>query len=233
MTKKRVIALIILIGVVGFFFYIKPLSVMEEVDDIIASNSEIIQLDDYWRIGTTNQSIGIIVYPGARVPAKAYVPLAVNLSLEGYTVFIPDFFINFAFFGINKADEIMKNEDIEHWYLAGHSLGGAMAAEYLKRNPSNVQGLIFLASYPSNNTDLSDYSNKFLIIYADRDGLISKEDFDSRRSLLPSETQFIVIQGGNHANFGYYGEQNGDLSALITREEQHSKVVEAIKQFIN
>jgi hypothetical protein len=34
-----------------------------------------------------------------------------------------------------------------------------------------------------------------------------------------------LIEGGNHAQFGYYGKQSGDGFASITKEEQQSIVI--------
>jgi hypothetical protein len=42
----------------------------------------------------------------------------------------------------------------------------------------------------------------------------------------------VVIEGGNHAQFGNYGKQKGDPDATISREEQQDKAVEAIKEFL-
>jgi DNA-directed RNA polymerase omega subunit len=45
--------------------------------------------------------------------------------------------------------------------------------------------------------------------------------------LLPPGTRFIPIEGGNHAQFGWYGDQNGDNPATISRAEQQKLTVDA------
>lgn len=79
--------------------------------------------------------VGIILYPGAKVETLAYSYLAEQLANEGYNVFIPSMPLNFAIFGIDRADEVMQlDESITTWYIGGHSLGGSMAAAYTKKS---------------------------------------------------------------------------------------------------
>lgn len=42
----------------------------------------------------------------------------------------------------------------------------------------------------------------------------------------------IKIEGGNHAQFGNYGKQKGDLDATITAETQQNITVKAIADFL-
>ena len=42
----------------------------------------------------------------------------------------------------------------------------------------------------------------------------------------------MEIEGGNHAQFGNYGPQKGDLPATISAEEQQKQTVEAIEAFL-
>ena len=54
-----------------------------------------------------------------------------------------------------------------------------------------------------------------------------------RTPLLPTDTIYLPIEGGNHAYFGDYGEQSGDNLATISREAQQQITVDAIVQFLN
>ena len=38
--------------------------------------------------------------------------------------------------------------------------------------------------------------------------------------LLPETAKHVIIEGGNHAQFGDYGWQDGDMEAKISMEEQ-------------
>ncbi len=42
----------------------------------------------------------------------------------------------------------------------------------------------------------------------------------------------VEIQGGNHAQFGNYGPQKGDLPATISAQEQQAQTAAAIEEFI-
>ena len=46
------------------------------------------------------------------------------------------------------------------------------------------------------------------------------EKYEEYKKHLPSDYCEFVIEGGNHAGFGSYGEQAGDGKASISREEQ-------------
>ena len=42
----------------------------------------------------------------------------------------------------------------------------------------------------------------------------------------------MEIEGGNHAQFGNYGPQKGDLPATISAQDQQAQTVEAIANFL-
>lgn len=48
-----------------------------------------------------------------------------------------------------------------------------------------------------------------------------------------ADTQEIVIEGGNHAQFGDYGPQKGDGTAQITPEEQWEKTADAVMNLLH
>jgi dienelactone hydrolase len=111
--------------------------------------------------------------------------------------------------------------------VGGHSLGGAMAASYARKQPDKVQGLVLWAAYPSGSDDLSGHGLQVVSIYATRDGLTTGANIEASRRLLPSSTRWVAIEGGNHAQFGWYGAQSGDQEATISREEQQAQIVTA------
>jgi hypothetical protein len=47
------------------------------------------------------------------------------------------------------------------------------------------------------------------------------------RALLPADTAFLEIAGGNHAQFGDYGPQTGDNPATISANEQWDQIAAA------
>lgn len=234
MIKKILLITGLALGVtiLGFVIWAEnPLGPMQEVDEIIQnSNVNFIEENDYYKTGNDN-SIGLIYYPGGRVDPKSYIPLAINISKQGITTFIPKMSLNLAVFSPNKALEIIKKfPEIKKWFIAGHSLGGAMASKVVFENPNTFEGLILNASYPAKNNSLRNRDIKVLSIYGSRDGNV--QDIEINNKYLPANTEFLVIQGGNHAQFGYYGKQKGDLDAEISREEQQRITVEKMVEFI-
>ena len=172
---------------------------------------------------------GLILYPGARVDPRAYAPLARLIALRGYRVVIVPMPLNMAFFAPRRADAVIAAyPEIQTWAVGGHSLGGAMAALYVDRAaPDAVAGLALWAAYPAEPNDLSDAEGlRALTIYATRDGLMTEEEFEASRALLPPDTRRVTIEGGNHAQFGAYGSQRGDRPATISQTSQHGMVVE-------
>lgn len=165
-------------------------------------------------------SAGFIFYPGGLVDPAAYAPLMQQLSDGGVLAIIVPMPLNLAVFGITRADDVIAAyPDIDAWIIGGHSLGGAMAAEYVKNNPDAVDGIAFLASYPSNSTDLSAIPAAVVSIYGTEDG-VDGAVFEESLGRLPADASLKVIDGGNHAQFGNYGPQKGDGIATISREEQ-------------
>ena len=222
------------IGIIGFLIWASnPLGPMDIVDEIInQSETKVIEDKEFYRIGEMSKT-GLIYYPGARVHPKSYIPLGIDLAGEEITTFISKMSLNFAVFSPNKALEIIRNNpEIKEWFIAGHSLGGAMAAKVVYENPGRFKGLILNASYPAENNSLKDKNIKVLSIYAEKDGLATVDKIDNSKNYLPSDTEFVFIEGGNHAQFGYYGPQNGDLEAEISRKEQFEIVVKEITEFI-
>ncbi len=173
---------------------------------------------------------GLIFYQGGKVESQAYAPLMQELAEKRFPSYLVDMPFNLAVLDINAADEIISEEsDVENWYLAGHSLGGAMASSYAEKNADQLAGLILLASYSA--VDLTESDLPTLLIYGTADEVMNKETYEENRSFVPNMEE-LVLDGGNHAQFGDYGEQAGDGIATMSASEQLKQTVEAIIQFI-
>lgn len=167
----------------------------------------------------TESTTGLIIYPGAKVEPESYAPLANKIAQAGYEVIITPMPLNFAIFDSDAADEVIsKFPNIKNWAIGGHSLGGVMAAKYASEN-DNIDGVIFYASYPQGD-ELKDSDIEVTSIYGSDDGVADLEKIADSKDLLPTSTTFVEIPGGNHAQFGSYGEQSGDNPAEISANEQ-------------
>jgi hypothetical protein len=63
--------------------------------------------------------------------------------------------------------------------------------------------------------------------------VLDTENYRVYTSNLPTDFTEVVIDGGNHAGFGDYGQQKGDGNATISHEEQWNITVNAIINFLN
>ena len=174
---------------------------------------------------------GLIFYPGGRVDYRSYAPEMHSIAQNGYLAVIVPMPLNLAVLGINRADDVIAAfPAIQHWSIAGHSLGGSMAANYTANHPDKIQGLILWASYPASSDDLSDQNLVVTSIYGTDDGLATPAKVLGAAPLLPPNTQWVAIEGGNHGQFGWYGDQPGDNQAAISRQEQQEKILDATLQ---
>ncbi len=165
---------------------------------------------------------GVIFYPGGKVEAESYAPLMQELAANNILAVLVPMPANLAVFGVNKADGIIDNYPaVENWYIAGHSLGGSMAASYVAENDEVFDGLILLAAYST--ADLSDTDLSVLSIYGDRDGVLNIESYEKYKTNLPDDFTEVIIEGGCHAYFGAYGEQDGDGVSVISSVVKNSR----------
>ena len=230
------LAIIIVIATGAFFWYVN------DYYQATAEAVEALQSDGSVTITETDDAItftpngedpeeGIIFYPGGKVEAEAYAPLLRSLAEVDFLVVIAKMPFHLAVFDANAAEAIMAQEnEVEEWYLAGHSLGGVMASSFAADQSDVVAGLIFLASYPSG--DLTDAPFPVLSIYGSEDEVLNRESYDEAQGKLPDDYTEIVLDGGNHGQFGDYGPQEGDGTAAISAVQQQQQTVEAITAFI-
>ena len=173
--------------------------------------------------------VGLVFYGGGKVEHSAYEPLAAALAERGILTVIVEMPFNLAVLDVKAADGIQeKYPEIESWYIGGHSLGGSMAAAYLGENADDFEGLVLLGSYSTE--DLSDTDLKVLSVYGSEDKVMNREKYDENKTNLPDDFTEIVIEGGCHAYFGMYGNQEGDGTPAITPQEQIEITAEKIAE---
>lgn len=191
------------------------------------------QMDDFIVFEPLETKIvaGLIFYPGGKVENTAYSPLMYELSKRGVKCYLLKMPFNLAVFDIDAADGIRNSDtEIEKWYIAGHSLGGACASIYAKDNYEKYDGLILLGAY--SNKDLSDSNLNVLAMYGSNDQVINRDNYDKYRINLPADYKEVVINGGCHAFFGDYGFQKNDGTPVIDVKEQISETAECIESLI-
>jgi len=170
---------------------------------------------------------GFVFYPGGKVECEAYLPLVKVIAEKGFFTVLVRMPNDLAIFDIDAFKSYTtKYPEIEHWYIGGHSLGGAMAGSYISKHPDLVDGIVFMAAF---TTKKIDNSVKTLSIYGTCDEVLNMESYEKYRGNLPENTIEVPIEGGCHSYFGDYGHQNGDGEPTISREEQLKITVDAIE----
>lgn len=228
---KRILA--ILVSILVFIVGMSTWYVLDYYH--VSDATEAMQEDENVQIKQTKTGLfydgpgtqeAIIFYPGAKVEGIAYASLLKKLAKEGIDCFLVDMPCHLAILGVSKADDIMQEYVYKSYYMMGHSLGGAMAAVYTSNHTKEVDGLILLAAFSTK--DLSNSDVTVLSIYGNQDGVLNLDKVKELRSNLPQKAKEVVIEGGNHANFGNYGQQKKDNPSTITRQEQQDITANAI-----
>ncbi len=184
-------------------------------------------------VPTTTAETVLIFYPGAMVDPKAYAPLCHEIAVNGTEAVIVKMPGRNAGKGIFRMDELeLANDSAKRYILAGHSKGGAAAAEYVHERPGVVDALVLIGTTHPRDFSLADCGIPVLKILASNDGVASPAKSAANNEKLPDDTRYLLIEGGNHAGFGYYGPQMGDGRATLTKDEQRRATSEAILTFI-
>ena len=231
------VLLIVTIVLVGFVVWAEtPLGPLPEAYDALHSDSAVTVSTGSWLVFEPvnfSKNIGFIIYPGGRVDYRSYAPMAHSIAAKGYFTIIASMPLNLAVFGVNAANDIINSyPQISSWAIGGHSLGGTMAAQFAYENPSKIGGLVLWAAYPASGNDLSKHNLLVTTIHGSNDGLVNNAQIQDSLKLLPPSTVRVEIAGGNHAQFGWYGDQPGDNAAGISREMQQSQIVNDTLQLL-
>ena len=171
-----------------------------------------------------------MLFRSGKVEHTAYAPLLRACAEKGILCALVQMPGNLAVLDANAADGLPeKYPEITSWYIAGHSLGGAMAATYVAAHSEDYNGLILLAAYSTK--DLTQTPLRVLSVYGSEDGVMNRESYQKNWANLPADTTEVILEGGCHAQFGSYGPQVGDGTPTISGEEQIRQTAEAIVAF--
>ena len=239
--KKRSSRVLILIGVIllgigiGCAVYLNDFyhADKESIEAFVSVNTVEMQTNENGNLAFVPEdaTTGFIFYPGGKVEYTAYIPLMNELASKGILCVLTEMPFNLAVLDLDAAEGICQMyPDIENWYIGGHSLGGSMAASYLTECTEAYEGLILLGSYST--ADLSEMDLDVLSIYGSEDQVMNREKYNESIKNLPEDIEEVILDGGCHAYFGMYGEQDGDGTATMTAEEQIRMTGDVIGAFI-
>ncbi len=245
-TEKRVITsmsivIVVALGIFAWLTYAKDYYKATDTAKkamLGTATIEVVEEEGYYVFSKTplssylgkGEGKGIVFYPGGKVDEKAYAPMLLELAQEGYEVYLVKMPAKLAIFGMNAAEDIFEEAShIEEWTMMGHSLGGAMAASFSASHDEEVEALVLLAAYSTEN--LNGLEIDVYSFYGSEDKVLNMEKYDTYRENLPENVVEEVIEGGNHANYAHYGAQEGDGEASITREEQQECVLDVFLSY--
>ncbi len=180
----------------------------------------------------------VVIYPGGLVRPQAYEWLARRLAAAGHLTVIPEFSFDLAVTGVDRADTLIARFGSgRQVVLAGHSLGGAMAAQYtaarIAGGSDAPAGLILMGAYPPSGSDLSGGDLPVLSLLAEHDDVVDAAALEAGWALLPPDTRRVVVTGAVHAFFGRYGPQAGDGTPTVPRVAAETQISQAVEEFLS
>jgi pimeloyl-ACP methyl ester carboxylesterase len=122
-----------------------------------------------------------------------------------------------------------KYTDNTHWMsqyadsskviVGGHSNGGVNATSLLLNRPTEIDGIVYFASYPSSlfpNHDVSGYSGKVLDIAGTEDSFSTPSACKTGYNKYTSASckVWALIQGLNHGGFGDYNNTSQPIGSI-------------------
>lgn len=230
MKKRYLILIIILILLCAYcLYYVNDYYHADNTSLSYINGSEnvsVSKISNGLFIDGPGNDTALIFYPGAKIEYTSYLPLMNRLANRGVDAYLVEMPFNLAFLGSNSADDIIKNSSYSHYILAGHSLGGSMAAKYSSSH--NVDGLVLLAAYPADEVKIP-----VLSIYGSNDKILNLKSYNDSKSLIKNNFTENIINGGNHGQFGNCGFLKEDGNATVNSTVQQNETVNYIIDFIN
>lgn len=237
MKKSRIIAAVVVLVLFGTatagFSYLtmevyKPeKGIKQELKDEGATRK------GYIVLGDETADTALVFYPDEKVNYMAYGPIMALIAEKGYMCIVPEIATGLATLDYKAAKDAMEDySEVTTWYIGGHGLGGQAAAKYAVGNADKFSGVVLLASF--SKKDLTGTNLSVLSVYGDCDTALDMVKYGEYRSNLPSKFTELIIEGGNHAQFGSYGGAHvKDSEAEISQDEQQKTAAEAITAFMD
>lgn len=174
----------------------------------------------------------LIIYPGGLVRPQAYEWLGRALAARGVQTVIPEMPFDLAVVASGRADAL-----VQHYaagrpvVIAGHSLGGAMAAQWASAHPDRLAGMVLMAAYPPDNVTVTGIP--VLSLLAEHDLVADRAKVSGGVARLGDRTQLVVVPGAVHAFFGRYGPQAGDGVPTVSRDQAQAFIATTVGDFLS
>ena len=225
-----VVAVVLVVAVGLFAWWVQPQPLLPEATAALSSTPGATFTNTDGRLTYTSTaappSVGLVLYPGAKVPPAAYAPAARAIAEAGFLVVVVPMPLNLAVFDIGAARSVIEaHPEIHTWAVGGHSLGGAMAAQFIGDHPGSVDGLVLWAAYSA--VDLASQGLRVANVYGSLDAGVPSYSSPANLAKLGPAVTTTVIEGGNHEQMGWYTGQPNDPPATIPRADQQAQLVAA------
>ena len=183
---------------------------------------------------------GLIFYPGGQVAPEGYAEPLRAIATAGYLVVLVPMPLELAVLAPNRADDVVAAfPGIERWVIAGHSLGGAMAGQYVFHHPERMSGLLLWDAYLDPAYDLRQATLPVRQLYRTGDDAQMPEKYRETQRFLPPQTEYVALPGASHMNYGRFiaGERLQSVEPTFTQatipiETQHARIVAASIEFL-
>jgi pimeloyl-ACP methyl ester carboxylesterase len=190
-----------------------------------------------WRFQPTGVAMTptLVFFPGALVDPRAYAPLARAVAQRGFPVILVEL-PRRGMFGGAESSELRRRVDATLSFLGesgsvvlgGHSRGAVVASAVAAGPPPTLVGLVLIGTSHPRDVDLSGLDVPVTKIVGTRDGLATPAEVRGNASLLPPQTRWIWVDGGNHSQFGWYGFQPMDRRPRVSAAEQRSAMLDGV-----
>lgn len=200
---------------------------MKSTDDVVVTAHK-----KYYSFRGHNNKKAFIFYPGALVDEQAYAEILYKLAENGMDSFVVKMPLRLAIYGFNNGNEVLKDykNQYKEFYIGGHSMGGVASSFFAILHKKDIKGVALLGSF---SILPIPKEMKVLSITATNDKVIKWDTYNKSLKNLPKDYIHVSIEGGNHGQFGDYGEQRNDGVATISNEKQHQIIIKAILDAFN
>jgi pimeloyl-ACP methyl ester carboxylesterase len=206
---------------------------------VLASDGAVEVVEDAERIvfrpRGQHAAAALVFLPGAMVDPHAYAPLLHGIARQRHAVHLLKLPLRNAPFEAQRRAAVERvvaligsERSVQRWIVAGHSLGGALAARMARDHAGRIAGLVLIGTSHPRDFDLSTLRIDVTKVSGTHDGLASPEEVKANARLLPAHTRWVEIAGGNHSQFGHYGLQLGDRRATVARDVQQDTTRRAL-----
>jgi pimeloyl-ACP methyl ester carboxylesterase len=193
----------------------------------------VIETDDQisFKSKTSENELEVIFFQGGLTDPKAYATLCRKIAENGFTCHLIKMNWRLPQYDYQKVSKLF-DLNRGNFVIGGHSQGGKMAAQFVYENPTVFKGLFLIGTSHPRDIDLSIQNIPCIKVYANYDGLASVDEVMENKNKLPKHSKLILINGGNHSQFGYLGKLLMDSSPVISLEEQQKQTYNNLIEFM-